>query len=187
MPCSENQRAGRKRRICNERKQSLKPSSEAAYSKYSRIFGSAFLVAKVEVNDVPRGIWSSEIRSSKRTFRRPTCRIKASLRQEICQNDLRDLQLRPPPFSVFSMFVLGSHKICLDGDGDVCVFFSFCFVFPGVFRLKFSKKGKNLQSLHLSSISFAGRVFGKGEADLRRAVACCQRSPFQEKEGTSRN
>ena len=142
MPCSENQRAGRKRRICNERKQSLKPSSEAAYSKYSRIFGSAFLVAKVEVNDVPRGIWSSEIRSSKRTFRRPTCRIKASLRQEICQNDLRDLQLRPPPFSVFSMFVLGSHKICLDGDGDVRVFFLSVLFFLGFFASNFQRREK---------------------------------------------
>ena len=55
MPCSENQKAGRKRRICNERKQSLKASSDATYSKYSRFFCSAFLVAKVEVNDVASG------------------------------------------------------------------------------------------------------------------------------------
>ena len=87
------------------------------------------------------------------------------------------------------MFVLGSHKISLglDGDGDVCVFF-FLFCFSWVFvASNFQRREKDLQSLHLSSISSAGLFFCKGEADLRRAVACCQRSPFQEKEGTSRN
>ena len=66
------------------------------------------------------------------------------------------------------------------------MFFSvFFFWVPRIFHKgkRSEKKIDESQSLHLSSMSCAEK-FGKGEADLRRAVACCQRSPFQEKEGT---
>ena len=183
VPCSENQRAGRKRRICNERKQSLKPSSEAAYSRYSRIFASAFLVAKVEVNDVASGAFGpakSEVQrepsdDQRAESKRAWGKRFAKMTWETCNWDLLP--------SACTMFVLGSHKICLggDGDGDVCVFFFSVLFFLGFFASNFQTREKDLQSLHLSSISSAGRVFAKEKQTLEEQSRAANEVLFKKK------